>query len=139
MSRKKNLSDYSSETPQWVSAKSLDDRSIEEYACSVLSTPTVEGKELRLYSKDKMLEMFRIGYYLRTDYIKDTRRRKRAERPYIKARCLKVGETCIFPFTAWDSVRVACSMIKRKTGSTFRVRKLAPSGLIGDIEMTRLS
>ncbi len=139
MSRKKNLSDYSNEVPQWVSTKSLNDRSIEEYAYALLSTPTIDGKELSLYSKEKMLEMFRLGYHMRVGYHKYTRRRKRSERPYAKARCLKVGETVIFPFTAWDSVRAACSRIKKETGSTFRVRKLAPSGLIGDIEMTRLS
>lgn len=135
----------------WVNSKIVDDEFVQTYSEDILSKPKFvlsttasEFDKEPLYSAQQMIEMFRLGFLsvCKTDFGKKalTKKRQRvAVNPYSVIRQMSVGDKTTFPYTVWNSVRVAASKIHSQFGATFRVNKLAPNCQVGDIEVTRLS
>lgn len=99
-----------------------------------------------LYSTSQMKSMFMLGYYTRKKeaYIKRELAKKQKQskmlRPsYSMLRGMEIGDRLQFPYEDWKAIRTTASKLKKDFGATYHVKKLAPNGEVGKIEVIRLS
>lgn len=142
--------DEATKITDWVITKSLDDTALEEYCKDIISTPSAvfvepnNGAEKRtpLYSKEQLIEAFKIGYTTmsHTEFGKRILRAHKLQwlKPHDILRNMDVGGYTTFPFEKWSAVRTAASHLKKSYGCKFSVRKMGPNGKVADIEVVRL-
>lgn len=133
---------------EWVTTKSLDDKSILEYGKELLQSPTFTLHHPEwttaqpLYSKKQMLDMFRLGIKisktLSRKEMQALRKKKNYPVPYMSMRAMNKGEEDTYPYELWSSCRTAASKLKKDYGCRFVVKKLGPKGTIGDIRVVRI-
>ena len=113
---------------EWVTSESLDFEEIEQRGADILANPAFTVKAVGsqtktfLYTREQMLEMYRYGYSL-------------SQKPHTYMRNMEIGQSAVFPFKHWSTVRSAASMLKKRFGVVFAVKKLPQ----GDIKVTRKS
>lgn len=96
-----------------------------------------------LYSMEQMIAMFRIGYEAHRKEKSLQRALKTKEKatisPYRLLRNMSPGDKLLFSYDVWGPVRTAATKLHTDFGSKFKVKKTAPIGEKGDIEVTRIS
>lgn len=130
---------------QWISSVSIENLSADDYCSSVLTAPylTVQSKqeETELYSKEQMLEMFRLGAEAATKTILEERAKFRLQniglKPYTQINRLRVGDSIYLSFNEWGAARSAASQLKKMYGKVFSIRKNAAYNEQGDIMVFR--
>lgn len=131
-----------------VAGQLLDNQFIQTFSSPILSHPqyvitdSESNKEIKYYSAEQMVEMFRAGFLSmsRDDFNAKVfeHNTSKTQSPYHILKQMKVGSTHVFPYTKWRAIRVAASTFKKRFGCQFSVYKISPHNQIGDIKVKRV-
>lgn len=128
---------------EWVTTITPCEEKIEDFSKSILSNPaatvSVDNVEKPVYTMSQMLDMFRAGiYYISSTSLYPIYSGNSKKAPYGVLKQMGVGESALFPYSKWKSVRVSASKLRELFGCKFKCNKQSKYGEEGVIKVTRI-